>query len=149
MTAPQNSYTAVWTILTPETMSQELDGLSISAPAKVLVRIAAHSLTSQKTLWHLSQNDNCDVRIAVGENPNTPLEILRKLAVDENPDVRYTLAENHNMYMEVLRILISDDNPYVASRAQKTVDRIRPAIKPPVLHCPISAQRVLAFVACA
>jgi hypothetical protein len=68
------------------------------------------------------------VRCAVGENSNTPIDILWKLARDEHPDVRYSLAENYHIGHDILKKLSEDENPYVAARASKTMERIAASI---------------------
>lgn len=101
-----------------------LDQMVNSADRCVLIEIASHAQVLKATLAKLADSEHVDVRCAVGENRNTPVDILWKLARDEHPDVRYSLAENCHIAHEVLRSLTEDDNPYVASRAVRTLDRI-------------------------
>jgi hypothetical protein len=151
MTAKQDYFSIMAGILHPDVMPHELDVLSSGVPANMQARIALHSKTPVRTLVKLASSSCPEVRCAVGENASTPTEVLRRLARDEDPDVRYSLAENHNLSEEILRILVSDDNPYVASRAQKTIARIMPnmGINARPKSGPISAQNLMAFVACA
>jgi len=85
-------------------------GRNLVPPAYVLSRLAASS--------------DAELRIAVADHTNAPIEILLMLAGDENPDVRFAVAENHNISRGVLRMLKDDINPYVAHRAEKTLMRL-------------------------
>lgn len=86
-------------------------------------------------------SDSVDVRCALGETANIPVDILWKLARDEHPDVRYSLAENHNIPIEILRALCHDDNPYVAHRAERTISRLGACNEAVAIDC----QNVLAI----
>lgn len=101
-----------------------LDQLACEASPRLAMQIASHPCALKSTLAKLAQNESVDVRCTVGENRNTPTEVLWSLARDEHPDVRYSMAENHNICVDVLRYLMRDENPYVAIRAERTVLRI-------------------------
>ncbi|HEY9790809.1 MAG TPA: hypothetical protein V6D22_10445 [Candidatus Obscuribacterales bacterium] len=149
MTAKQDYFSKMLSILNPDVMPHELEVLASAVPAHMQARIALHTKTPVHILVKLAASSCPEVRCAVGENASTPMEVLRRLAQDENPDVRYSLAENHNLSAEILTILVSDDNPYVASRAEKTVARLMPGMSARPKSAPISAQSLMAYVACA
>jgi hypothetical protein len=54
-------------------------------------------------------------RRKLGENPATPVEVLRALAADENKGVRSAVGENPVTPVDVLRALAADDDEYVRS----------------------------------
>lgn len=89
-----------------------------------LLYIAESSNTPIGVLRWLATHGDQDARIAVADNPNTPLDLMILLSKDECVDVRYAIAENHHAPPGVLHMLVFDDNPYVASRAQKTINRL-------------------------
>lgn len=76
-------------------------------------------------LERLAKCTSSEIRMAVGDHPNTSLEVLWLLTDDHDVDVRFSLAENHNLDLGVLSQLTQDSNPYVATRAQKTIARVR------------------------
>jgi hypothetical protein len=92
---------------------------------RALERMAVDLTTPVVVLERLAVHPDADVRAAVAENENTPLYTIWALAKDEDADVRYQLAENHNLPLALIRSLTNDENPYVASRAQKTYDRLQ------------------------
>ena len=49
-----------------------------------------------------------DQKLALAQNPNTPVETLKTLATDENSDVRYWVARNPNTSTETLKTLATD-----------------------------------------
>ena len=74
--------------------------------------------------WLIS-HPSSEVRIAVSENSaGLPSDILHLLLQDDSVDVRYAMAENHNMPVEILELLCDDDNPYVSCRAARTKERM-------------------------
>ena len=77
-------------------------------------------------LERLSKCTDSEVRMAVADHKNTPVEVLSLLSEDEDPDVRYALAENHNINREILVKLTGDANPFVAERAGRTLARLEP-----------------------
>ncbi len=91
---------------------------------KIRLRIAENSCTPPALLNELAEDMHPEVRVAVADNPNAPYEALERLAADECIDVRYGLAENSQLPISILLHLINDDNPYVASRANKTANRV-------------------------
>lgn len=109
----------------PYTASGLLEQLAEHSPPAVLELIATNPSTPAHTLSSLARHQNSDVRAAVAENANTPIDTMKALAVDEDSDVRYQLAENHQLPQAILSILINDENPYVASRAQRTLSRVK------------------------
>lgn len=109
----------------PVTAGDVLHELCDVLPAALLVRVAEHINAETHTLVRLAMHLDSDVRSAVSENPHTPPDVLRFLLQDESPDVRYAMAENHNLSTELLDSLSEDSNPYVASRAQKTLLRLK------------------------
>lgn len=92
-------------------------------------RTAENPRTPVEILLNLSQDEHCDVRLAVAENPNTPEEVLSLLAEDEDADVRYGVAENPHMPEAILAKLAEDDNPYVRCRALKTLQMMSPEMQ--------------------
>ncbi len=90
--------------------------------------VASHASTSASTLHGLSKHRDVQVRIAVADNENTSINTSMQLAKDDNPDLRYALAENHHIAKNILDVLAVDENPFVASRAQKTILRLKQAI---------------------
>ena len=101
-----------------------LEELAKICTLKEIEHLAAHPSTPAHTLTHVAKHPVADVRVAVADNRNTPIEAIWVLVNDEDPDVRYQLAENHNLPKEVLTVLCEDDNPYVADRAQRTLERL-------------------------
>lgn len=93
--------------------------------AHCLVRIVENFVSCPETLHLLAQHHCPDVRTAVVDNRHTDAKTLLVLANDRHVDVRFALAENHNLPVHVLAILADDENPYVASRAQKTINRLK------------------------
>jgi hypothetical protein len=75
-------------------------------------------------LSYLAKHKDPSIRIAVADNPLTPLNIIQLLARDKDVDVRYAIAENHNISRSVLTYLSDDSNVYVACRAAKTMARL-------------------------
>lgn len=55
-------------------------------------------------------NSDCDVRVSVARNPNTPLEVLIELAKDSHWAVRVSVACNPNTPAEVLAKLAKDSD---------------------------------------
>lgn len=78
-------------------------------------------------LRHLASHANAELRTAVADHKNSPIDLLIYLADDADADVRYALAENHNNSLVVLQKLSNDLNPYVSSRAEKTLARLNHA----------------------
>ncbi|MBZ0188108.1 MAG: hypothetical protein K8F91_17805, partial [Candidatus Obscuribacterales bacterium] len=107
----------------PDTPSVVLDAISPGASDNVLQRICEHQNCSRKLLTLLADHKSCEVRMAVIENPNTPIEKIHVLAQDDCVDVRFRMAEAVNMMNEVLEELVLDENPYVSNRASTTLVR--------------------------
>ena len=91
---------------------------------KLLVGIAENLRHAPEALSQLAEDEHVEVRIAVADNVYTAVETLQVLTRDPHADVRYAMAENHNIPTSVLTELTQDDNPYVASRAEKTLNRV-------------------------
>jgi hypothetical protein len=89
-----------------------------------LTRIAENSSVPANMLETLATHPHAGVREAVADNINTPIDTLWILSLDECADIRYAMAENHNLPLAILDSLSQDLNPYVASRAQRTLDRL-------------------------
>ncbi len=53
-------------------------------------------------------NSDCDVRVSVARNPNTPADVLTELAKDSHSVVRKNAAGNPNMPADVLTELAKD-----------------------------------------
>lgn len=109
----------------PGTSPFILETLARTANTAVLELVASNPSTPVRTLVQLACHISPQVRVAVSEHKGTPKEVIWKLSKDEDADVRYELAENHLLPEDVLKKLAEDENPYVASRAQRTLDRIR------------------------
>jgi hypothetical protein len=75
-------------------------------------------------LRHLASHANAELRTAVADHKNSPIDLLMFLADDKDADVRFAMAENHNNSLVVLQKLSSDLNPYVSCRAEKTLARL-------------------------
>lgn len=108
----------------PNTNPHLLEQLASNAPKHVLMQIGINPRASATTLLKLATHPEADVRAIAGEHHRTPRAALFLLAQDDDADVRYSLAENHNISSEILEILLQDENPYVATRAQRTLDRV-------------------------
>lgn len=63
-----------------------------------------------ETLRAWAKDDNEELREAVAQNPNTPVDVLVELSVDPYWGVRYDVASNPNTPIEVLRVLAKDDS---------------------------------------
>jgi hypothetical protein len=98
---------------------------SSEAQVHVLKEMAENPDTAQYVLSQLAYHPDIDVRCAVADNTNAPLEARWLLAQDENQTVRYIVAENINTPAEVLAGLAKDDSPYINSRARRTLARLR------------------------
>ncbi len=109
----------------PYTASGLLEQLAENSPPAVLELIATNPSTPAHTLAKLACHANSDVRAAVAENANALFDTMAMLAKDEDADVRYQLAENHQLPALILSMLVEDENPYVASRAQRTLSRVK------------------------
>lgn len=117
-----------WLIAThPDSPAAVLDFLSNIDAENLLVRIAESPQVSGPTLARLAESPYSSVRIAVAENENTPIHIVKKLTRDENLDVRYSMAENPALPASLLTDLSLDNNAYVSTRALKTMARRNPA----------------------
>ena len=55
-------------------------------------------------------NSDCDVRVSVARNPNTPVDVLMELAKDSDIVVRRSVACNPNTPVEVLTKLTKDSD---------------------------------------
>jgi hypothetical protein len=111
----------------PSTAIDELRVLATDEIDNVRRRVGENHNTPPDILISLAEDGNCDVRIAVAENPGTPQEVVHQLSCDESTDVRYALAENPNLSVEILEKLTEDPNPYVSHRAQRTLMMLRPS----------------------
>jgi hypothetical protein len=111
----------------PSTAIDELKVLATDEIDNVRRRVGENHNTPKEILITLAEDGNCDVRIAVAENPGTPQEVVHQLCCDESVDVRYALAENPNLPIEILEKLTEDPNPYVGHRAQRTLMMLRPS----------------------
>lgn len=88
---------------------------------KSLEFMAANRNTPEKTLRHLSNHVNSEVRLAVAENQSTPIAVLLEMAHHPDCDLRYGMAENTNLPLQVLELLAEDENPFVSCRAQESL----------------------------
>lgn len=104
--------------------SQVLAKLASSEVARIRVRVGENPKTPIEVLEVLATDRNADVRIAVGTNPSTPTHISYGLTFDEDPSVRLGLAEDLSTPIELLNKLIEDANPYVSCRAKETKELI-------------------------
>lgn len=117
----------IWSIAVyPQSNPTVLHALAHGQPSPYLERIAENPNAKVETLTMLSKHVSPRVRAAVADNPSVSADLLQQLAGDESIDVRYSLAENHNLPKEILERLSSDDNGYVASRANRTLNRLEP-----------------------
>ena len=62
-------------------------------------------------------NSDCDVRISVAGNPNTPADVLTELAKDSDCDVRISVAGNPATPADVLTELAKDSDWHVRRNA--------------------------------
>ena len=111
---------------------------SEKASWRLLCQIA-ETIDNPSLLSALASHECSHVRAAVADNVHTYLETLSLLTADDDADVRYAVAENHNIPIAILERLVEDENPYVASRAQRTIARLKkkevvPAIFPKAIH---------------
>ena len=60
-------------------------------------------------------NSDCDVRVSVARNPNTPVDVLMELAKDSDIVVRRRVACNSNTPVDVL-IELEKDSPLSLAR---------------------------------
>lgn len=128
-----------WMIaVNPNTHCAVLDVLASLNSSAFAERVAENSNACAETLMRLSDHPCHHVRCAVADNPNSPVTVITKLARDDHADVRFALAENHNLPLEILQILAEDENCYVASRANRTLQRLNP---PAVSHIRFSKQQ--------
>ncbi len=93
--------------------------------AKIIECIETKILENE-TLGLLANHNNPDIRAALALSPYTPDYILAFLQYDSDVNVRFNLAENHLLPTEILENLCNDENAYVAHRAKKTIDNIKP-----------------------
>lgn len=108
----------------PATPASLLHELLNEVPNSLLERIGEHPRADNVVLAKLAGHADPEVRASVSENANASNDILQCLLRDECPDVRYRMAENANLAVAILQRLTYDENPYVASRAQKTLQRL-------------------------
>jgi hypothetical protein len=111
----------------PQTSPAILNYLATDKETRVVRRVADNQNTHASTLARLAVHDDPGVRTCICENGNAPELVLLALARDPHLDVRYTLAENLNAPMSVIEMLTMDENPYISSRAQRTLNMLRPA----------------------
>lgn len=132
----QHTQNLRWLIAThPDSPAEVLEFLATKIDdEKLLARVAEHKQTAPHTLECLAKHQSGDVRLAVADNPSTPLAVLLELAVSSDPDVRYCMAENPTLPAKMLQQLAADSNAYVAHRAARTMMRRNPA---PVQQLPI------------
>ena len=69
----------------------------------------------------LSEDEESSVKIAVGENPNTILEILDKLSRDPVWNVRIATLNNPNTSQLIKKRLLHDPNRYVRLAAKNAM----------------------------
>lgn len=98
-----------------------LENLSLFEKCK----LAQDENTSISLLSELVREANIKVKEALLDNPCLPSFISYDLAKDESPDIRFELASNPYTTGGILRMLVNDENPYVASRAERTLERIK------------------------
>ena len=116
---------------TPEQISQIVlkvlkeietpDVLSLSYDEKLA--LAQNPKTPVETLQTLATDENSYVRWYVAQHPNTSPEVLQTLATDEYYDVRWYVARNPNTSSETLQTLATDENSdvrYWVARNPKT-----------------------------
>lgn len=109
----------------PNTKAQTLSRLARCNCERIVIRVAENKNTPAEILEQLANHPCVEVRIAVCENNKTSLATIARLVNDHDADVRYSLSENHNVPLAILEELAGDENPYVATRAVKTIQRIR------------------------
>lgn len=116
----------------PDSAVQALEWLSSADCTCLLERIATNRATSPKVLTRLAFHDSEDVRAAVVENENLPIELLEKMVGDQSATVRYSIAEGYHIPFSILDELAADANPCVAMRASKTMTKIMASTKPKI-----------------
>lgn len=118
----------------PHTSEGQLKSIAATATCpKLLVCVALNANTPLTVLNILALHSSAEVRIAVSDNPTVPAALLEDLAGDKDDDVRYAVAENHNVPAHVLLRLMEDSNPYVATRAEKTLEKLKAEFGPDFL----------------
>jgi len=114
----------------PATTGDELATLADHELHEVRRRVGENHQTPSEVLQKLASDEHPEVRAAVGENHMTPQEVLEQLACDEHLDVRYSLTENCNLPLAILSRLAEDENPYVSHRARRTMRMVKPETVP-------------------
>jgi|SRR5690606_25755273 len=69
-------------------------------------------------LKKLSNSKDCDIKSAVANNKNCPIEILEKLSDDRHWEVRYVVAKNINSPIYILQKLSNDTDTYIRDAAK-------------------------------
>jgi len=69
----------------------------------------------------LSEDEESSVKIALGENPSTPLEILDKLSRDPVWNVRIATLKNPNTTQLIKKRLLHDKKLYVRLAAKNAM----------------------------
>lgn len=90
-----------------------------------LLGVASSNGTSAKTLNWLASNPDPEIRKAVAQNPNVPLELLRKLSEDWDGTVRLAVLDNAAVTNDIITSLLNDANPLVSLRACYALDQRR------------------------
>jgi hypothetical protein len=107
----------------PDTHPQVLDHIASRGSDHLAKRVAEHPRAEASTLNQLALHEHYEVRAALADNQNIPLDLQWQLAQDIHPDVRFSLAQCYHIDQNVLTSLLDDDNPFVAHRAQITLQR--------------------------
>ncbi|HET8843057.1 MAG TPA: HEAT repeat domain-containing protein [Ktedonobacteraceae bacterium] len=88
-----------------QVVEEHLWWLARQSNGEIRAAVAENAQTPVNMLRHLSQDKDLQIRKAVAENAQTPVDVLRHLAQDENNEVRYCVAKNKQAPMEVLQML--------------------------------------------
>jgi len=73
----------------------------------------------------LSEDADCDVRLAVADNPNTHIDVLAKLSKDEVRLIRKVVAGNFRTPAKILTELSEDNDNAVSGTATYELARRR------------------------
>ncbi len=75
--------------------------------------VLEHPNCPVETLQKFATDSDENVRWLVARNPNCPVELLQQLAVDEDEDIRKEVARNPNCPIKTLEQLATDEDKYV------------------------------------
>jgi hypothetical protein len=86
--------------------------------------VAGRISTPPGRLKELAEHSNEEVRTAVAENANLPVDAFLQLSKDAVSTVKLRLIDNSNCPTEVLATLQNDSDPYVAFEAKNALKRL-------------------------